>query len=141
MSKINPFRKGDIVRCVVDHYSEYNRGDVATVYGTNGHLIMLANVQSPVCFTEYHSSNFVLYKRNYQMPAYEKTKYFASEIEDTEKLMFIIDSRTPLRDHQSETISDVKSIIRKDQRYMILKTVALIEYEEPKPPIKITEYR
>lgn len=89
--------------------------------------------------SRYNPGNFkTITKQEAPMAAYERTKYFASRIDENGA---ILGAHTSFTDTKSETIHNVKSMIGEGQRWLVLQTVCLVEGEEPRPPIRITEYK
>lgn len=151
---------GDLVRCMTHEYASLPymsiRRVLEVIEGPSyGPLIKLKNPKSPYGTSDYKASNFRLYKRETTetIPdmAYEKTKFFAVET-DPEKDRIMTDSgdcilhfggrrTTPLRNLKYETLNDIKDQISAGEKWMVFQTIALVEGEEPKPPIKVTEYR
>jgi hypothetical protein len=152
-------RKGDYVECLVDDYSYYAKGSKALVQdvgkqdSTGNPLIKLYNPLSPVGYSWYLAKGFkhlAHYGNNEETKkvAYEKTKYFAAVInEEASTPTFLVpdvDFVGPLRDSKSEALKDAEIRIRGDdagKKFIILQIIALIQEEDPRPPIKITEYR
>lgn len=148
--------KGDYVKCLVRHFEEYAYGDKATVLDVykdvdNGNWkICLPNSGSPVGHTWYLAENWKLLTRvkEQNMAAYEKTKYFVAVVNEFESTptFLVPDPSTigPMRDTKSEALRDAETRIRADdagKKLIILQTIALIQEEDPRPPIKITEYK
>ncbi|QIG76550.1 hypothetical protein EVC27_025 [Rhizobium phage RHph_I1_6] len=150
-------KKGDVVKCLVSDYSEYEKGDEAFVLGVSQLHIKLANRKSPIGYAWYLSKNWAFVRRGHPaaedtrretMAAYEKTKYFVAVLDEEQTtpqfLVLNMDSVGPLRDMKSEAFTDARTRIRADdagKRLVILQTIALVEEEDPRPPIKITEYK
>lgn len=80
--------------------------------------------------------------------AYERTKYFVAVVDEVKSTptFMVPDAETvgPLRDTKSEALKDAETRIRGDdagKKLVILQTIAMIQEEDPRPPLKITEYR
>ncbi|QIG68766.1 hypothetical protein EVB68_029 [Rhizobium phage RHph_Y2_6] len=152
-------KKGDRVRCISYDYTVYPYGSVAEVLdvgtsdNTGSDLIKLANELSPLGYSWYLTKNFQFLERaikqeTKQMAAYEKTKYFVAVVDEERSTpIFLVhdpDSVGPLRDYKSEAIKDAELRIRADdagKKLIILQIIALVQEEDPRPPIKITEYK
>lgn len=161
------FMEGDVVRCLAHHYSGVQFGEYTSVVKvshqphTGNELITLKNSCSPYGTSDYDASNFKLHfrpKRNRPMATAERTKYFAVKlnpayIHDDGGLVFdevgkihpgdIAGglSTTPLRNSQHEVRVDVNKRIAEGDKWLVVQTVALLEGEEPRPPIRVTEYK
>lgn len=150
---------GDIVRCKT-HYESIPYGETrrvqAVVRGPYGLLITLNNPTSPCGTSDYKASNFSLVRRAYpgertEMASFERTHFFAVQMDpDKDRLRTDNDNTimlmgggtvTPLRHNKSETLADIKDQVRPGEKWMVFQTIALVEGEEPKPPIKVTEYK
>ncbi|QIG70487.1 hypothetical protein PP744_gp024 [Rhizobium phage RHph_N38] len=152
-------RKGDRVRCISYDYAFYPYGSIGEVLevgradGTGNDIIKLANPESPLGYSWYLTKNFQFLERSVKqdtktMAAYEKTKYFVAVVDEEKTtpqfLVLDVESVGPLRDMKSEAFSDARIRIRADdagKKLVILQTIALVEEEDPRPPIKITEYK
>lgn len=150
---------GDLVRCMTHEYDSIPymsiRRVLEVIQGPYGPLIKLRNPKSPCGTSDYKASNFRLVKRvtTERIPdmAYEKTKFFAVEMDPnldnsvspTGEVRLVHSGRrtTPLRNLKYETLNDVKKEIEAGEKWMVFQTIALVEGEEPKPPIKVTEYK
>lgn len=154
----HPFQVGDTVCCVVDWYAGLRRGwtrkvlDVRKKGSTN--IIVLRNNFSPYTdasgmrTSEYDASNFELVRRPAKekaMAAYEKTKYCAIRVGNDEAIDGVTISgatdETEWRDTKHQVTVDVGKVIKEGERWLVLQTVMMIEGEEPRPPIRITEYK
>jgi len=150
------FRKGDVVRCAVDHYAGLRRGWSRVVLESHikgdSEVIVLRNKTSPytnadgVPTSEYLACNFTFVRRpqkeNAEMAAYERTKFIG--VRATEDGNIDASSnreQTSWRDTKHEVRVDVAKIISEGEKWIVVQTVMMIEGEEPRPPIRITEYR
>ncbi|QIG67732.1 hypothetical protein PP747_gp031 [Rhizobium phage RHph_Y38] len=152
-------KKDDVVKCVSQDYIEYPYGALATVLevgiqsDTGNTIIKLPNTRSPLGYSWYLAKNWELIRRAKEprretMAAYEKTKYFVAVVDEERSTpTFLVhdpDTVGPLRDYKSEAIKDAELRIRADdagKKLIILQTIALVQEEDPRPPIKITEYK
>lgn len=48
---------------------------------------------------------------------------------------------TPLRTAKTQVMDDIKKIIKSGERWIVCQTVCMMEGEEPRPPIRMTEFR
>jgi hypothetical protein len=151
-----PFETGDMIT-PNDRYGyggnhkwpagEYRRVQNVVYHETSNHWTLRIWNPSMARYSEYNPHNFK--KQEADMAPYEKTKFFAAKICDG-VIEAQIDGEcsreggplnTQFRDHKSAVIADVSKIIKQEEQWVILQTVALIEGEEPRPPIRVTEYR
>lgn len=161
----NGYRIGDTIRCTaLNKYVTYDYGSLAKVLdvkeGTQGDtLVLLNNPMSDTGIGWYYAYNFEVInrlnskqrfqlhqaKREEQMTnAYEKTSYFGVKLVTCDPSSFLAidpEGQTVLRPTKHEAIKDVQSAISIGERWMVLQTVALIEPQDPRPPIIITEYK
>lgn len=89
--------------------------------------------------SRYNPANFT---KDSEM-AYERTKYFAVKLnhpEDGLSYLFSGDE-TQARDTRHEVQVDVGKIIKHGDRWLVCQTIMMIEGEEPRPPMRITEYK
>ena len=165
------FQEGDYVRCDCCSYSSLTFGHRYRVLGVTrsakgNELLTLKNKHSPYGTSDYDARNFTLHQRqeNAEMAAYEATKFFAVKLrtdyreqtdyhEQTDGLALETIQRsapgdmslhvhsTPLRSHRTQVQSDVKARIAEGDRWLVVQTICLIEGEEPRPPIRVTEYK
>lgn len=106
-------------------------------------------------YSRYNPRNFE--KRDNTEMAYEATRYFAVKLspgdqQDGQPLslapitpgvgdMHSSADTTPLRKTRHEVKVDVQKIVQEGDRWLVVQTVCLIEGEEPRPPIRVTEYK
>ncbi len=130
------FKEGDVVKCRVYDYASYNYGDFAVIIKVNENTLTIRNDASPYGTSDYVKNNWIFVRRpqkkDNQM-AYEKTKYFGIKMTSIGK--------TEMYDHQSEVRTTIKERLQEGEQWIIVQTLCMIEYAEPKPPIKVTEYR
>lgn len=109
--------------------------------------------------SSYNPHNFE--KQECAEMAYEKTKFFAMKMNPGQLPGNATDlglrlypvmvgslsdihsdaMTTPLRDSRHEVRVDVTKLIAEGDRWLVVQTVCLIEGEEPRPPIRVTEYK
>lgn len=150
------YQIGDTVRCDVNVYQSYKKGQTATVLGVefsnSGNLLLvLENTMCEFGRSQYVAVNWTIVKRvqaaepkkEAKTVAYEKTKYFGILTVDTDGCseLQLGDRRTNLCDSKSEALKLTQELMGKGETWIILQTIALLEPEVPRPPIKITEYR
>jgi len=158
-----PFEDGDLITPKRNsyRYPDWPHGEYRPIIrvtldsydGSRWTLAVLRPGRNSVSF--YNPHNFE--KKDAEMAAYEKTKYFAMKLSDgiqetnhglrldTHTIgpgdMALTEYTTPLRDHRTQVQGDVKARIAEGDRWLVVQTVCLIEGEEPRPPIRITEYK
>lgn len=72
------------------------------------------------------------------MAPYERKKYLGIQVDDKGDAT---GEHTQWRDSRHEVRVDVANRINPGDRWIVLETVCMIEGEEPRPPIRVTEYR
>lgn len=76
------------------------------------------------------------------MAPYERTKYIGVKATDDGDIPYKEDCEfTEWRNSQHEVRCDIAKTIGAGDKWLVLQTVCLIEGEEPRPPIRVTEYR
>lgn len=148
-----PFNAGDTVTLNGNYkYPGWGVGEARTVIAVNYSenedrwTLAIANPQSPFGVSNYNPHNFM------KGPAtmYERIKYFAAKIVDGDMLEIQINGETSrngdimnteMRDSKHQVQVDVAEVIKHGDKWLVLQTVAMIEGEEPRPPIRITEYK
>lgn len=152
---MSQFKTGDIVTCNVDVYQSKKRGEKCKVLGIevsahNNALLILENTMTDYGTSPYKAENFSLYQRGKEPKkketkhmGYERTQYFGIRIafKDESGILFDNDRVTNMCNGKTEALKQVQDVMAKDETWMILQTVAMLEPEDPRPPIKITEYR
>lgn len=81
--------------------------------------------------------------------AYERIKYFGIKLNPPEnhgvidgaEVLSLDASTTPLRNTRHEVQADIGKHIQHGDQWLMVQTVAMIEGEAPRPPIRITEYK
>lgn len=145
-------KKGDFIQCLTRTFEEYALHQKVVVQdalydvATAKWKVKLPNSQSPVGHTWYLAENWRLLSRGphnqeSEMAAYEKTKYFAIRMDEEQASLAFASTATEPRDLKSDTLKDVKEFIQPGERWMVLQTICLVEVEDPKPPIRVTEYK
>lgn len=151
------FKEGDEVMCVTHQYESIRFGERRTVLevipnSNPWDLIKLRNAFSPIGTSNYTSANFKLVKpkrkKEQEQMAYERIKYFAIKLNDPDQhgnidgaTVLSVDVTTPLRDSKHQVQIDVGKHIQHGEQWLLVSTVALIEGEAPRPPIRVTEYK
>jgi hypothetical protein len=107
----------------------------------NGYYVLV--VWNPVKgdFSRYTPYNFVE-QENRKMAGYERTKYIGARATEDGDIAYGGDREyTQWRNSQHEVRVDIAKVIGAGDKWLVLQTVCLIEGEEPRPPIRVTEYR
>ena len=146
--------------CRVGHYKSYHYGEETSVLEVFKDKIKLENdlTENGTCW--YLAENWSLVEpvkqvrqKEAQLVGFAKTQYFAVKLDTSKESLFLeMDIQTTpnnanyipqtiLADSKREVLEHVKSSIKKGEKWVILQTVSLIEPEEPKIPLKITELR
>lgn len=107
-------------------------------------------------YSHYNPDNFELASNKLlgTTPMTQKAQFFAIRLQEEQTTgdgsLEITDVRntdagaihtTPLYDTKQDVVELVRSRILHGERWMVLQTVCLLEGEEPRPPVRITEYR
>ena len=144
------FEEGDWVRCRVHDYVGTAYNQVKQVLAIHDNVITLKNRCSPYGTSDYLAHNFSFVRKgkikeiekDEPMAAYEKTKYFGMKVIPNTGIVTIDDlHQTGLFDHKSEAINKIKEYITEGEQWLVLQTIAMVQFEEPKPPIIVTEYK
>lgn len=150
-----PFKAGDMVGLNGNYrYPGWAHGEQRVIIEVeysefeDRWALAISNPQSPYGVSKYNPRNFT--KDTVNM-AYERTKFFAAKITNGDLIDAQLDGEmsndvgdplnTPMRDSKYQVQQDVAKIIKHGEKWLVLQTVAMIEGEEPRPPIRITEYK
>lgn len=106
--------------------------------------IRIKNHLSPLGYSNYSPNNFQQswYDREQRKTpkmAQERSKYIGIRI-DAEGIPRVELGFTPWMDTRHQAQVFVGQMIDTGQRWIVMQTVQMMEGEEPRPPIKITEY-
>lgn len=88
--------------------------------------------------SRYNPANFK--QENAEMAAYERVKFTAVRLNEDGHIdpTFVYNA---WHDSKHEARVEVAKIIEHGERIVVVQTVMLIEGEEPRPPIRVTEYK
>lgn len=146
--------------CRVGHYKSYHYGEETSVLEVFKDKIKLENdlTENGTCW--YLAENWSLVEpvkqvrqKEAQLVGFAKTQYFAVRLDTSKQSPFLeMDIKiapsntayivqTILADSKREVLEYVKNAVKEGEKWIILQTVSLIEPEEPKIPLKITELR
>ena len=153
---------GDIVRCDVHVYQSIKKGQTREVFGVersaSGNLLLkLENTMCQYGSSPYVAANFTVVKgaryksepkvepkkETKKMAAYEKTKYLGVRIIPNDDGEFILydEKTTPLQNARSDVLRDIREIMQPNEQWVILQLISKVELADPRPPVKITEYK